>query len=182
MSHALLIVDYQNDFVSGSLAVPDAESILPVIKQLAASQLYQIVAATRDWHPADHCSFVEQGGQWPSHCVQGTDGAAYAGGVGELVTPGWHFIKGYYSYVEQYSGAQATPPISRTPALQDALARAGVTDVDVVGLALDYCVTETALDLRRYGFHVRVIEEATRPVTASPTWGAALWSAGVEFV
>ena len=78
---ALLVVDVQNDFVpGGSLAVPRGDEIVPVLNLYigAFNAAGLPVIATRDWHPADHCSFKGQGGSWPSHCVAGTPGAAFA--------------------------------------------------------------------------------------------------------
>ena len=79
MSRALVIVDYQNDFAApdGALSVPGAEVIAPRINELAASGDFAVVVATRDWHPADHGSFVtsDSAGPWPVHCVAGTPGA-----------------------------------------------------------------------------------------------------------
>ena len=76
VSRALVIVDFQNDFTpGGALAVPHGDEIAERINALAASGDYELVVATRDWHPADHGSFAEQGGPWPVHCVAGTPGA-----------------------------------------------------------------------------------------------------------
>jgi len=77
---ALIVVDVQNDFLpGGALAVPDGAAVLPAINaclaRFAARKLP--VFATRDWHPADHCSFHAQGGPWPPHCIAGTVGAAF---------------------------------------------------------------------------------------------------------
>lgn len=158
---ALVVVDLQNDFVTGSLAVTGAEA---VVKRILASAVgYSLVAATRDWHPADHCSFKEQGGGWPAHCVQGTEGAEYVPGLQRLVTPGWHFIKGYNRDQEQYSGAEAVRFAVTT--LAEDLRIDGWQDVDVVGLALDYCVKWTAADLAALGFNVRVLLPCTAAVT-----------------
>ena len=73
----LIIVDYQNDFTrrDGALSVPAGEEVAEHINALAASGDYDLVVATRDWHPPDHGSFAAQGGIWPVHCVQGTPGA-----------------------------------------------------------------------------------------------------------
>src|SRR3954447_25313823 len=77
MTRALIIVDFQNDFTpGGALAVRDGDRIAARIDQLARSGEFDLVVATRDWHPADHGSFTAQGGPWPVHCVQGTPGAA----------------------------------------------------------------------------------------------------------
>ena len=76
MARALVIVDFQNDFTpGGALAVPNGDEIADRINALAASGDYDLVVATRDWHPADHGSFGDQGGPWPVHCVAGTQGA-----------------------------------------------------------------------------------------------------------
>jgi nicotinamidase/pyrazinamidase len=76
LSRALVIVDFQNDFTpGGALAVPDGDAIAERINALAASGDYDLVVATRDWHPPNHGSFAEQGGPWPVHCVAGTEGA-----------------------------------------------------------------------------------------------------------
>ena len=77
MAKALIIVDYQNDFnpPDGALAVPGGDAIADRLNELAADDRYEVVIATRDWHPPDHESFAEQGGPWPVHCVQGTPGA-----------------------------------------------------------------------------------------------------------
>ena len=76
MKQALVIVDFQNDFCpGGALAVTDGDAIAARLNALAGSGDYDLVVATRDWHPPDHGSFTEQGGIWPVHCVQGTEGA-----------------------------------------------------------------------------------------------------------
>ena len=76
MSRALIIVDFQNDFSpGGALAVADGDAIAGRLNELAASGEFDLVVATRDWHPPDHGSFAEHGGPWPVHCVAGTEGA-----------------------------------------------------------------------------------------------------------
>src|SRR3954451_5406914 len=77
MGRALIIVDYQNDFTPphGALAVREGDAIAGRLTELARSGDFDLVVATRDWHPPDHGSFDEQGGPWPRHCVQGTQGA-----------------------------------------------------------------------------------------------------------
>src|SRR5919204_3163904 len=71
---ALIVVDVQNDFCpGGALGVPDGDAVVEPINRLASDAGF--VIATRDWHPADHGSFAEQGGPWPVHCVAGTPGA-----------------------------------------------------------------------------------------------------------
>src|SRR5919202_1788302 len=76
MPEALVIVDFQNDFTpGGALAVPDGDQVAERLNALAASGDYDLVVATRDWHPPDHGSFSKRGGPWPVHCVAGTPGA-----------------------------------------------------------------------------------------------------------
>src|SRR6266508_166570 len=76
MAKALLIIDFQDDFTAGgSLEVPGGDEIAAPVKRLAKA--FDIVVATRDWHPPDHASFRAQGGPWPVHCVRGTHGAEF---------------------------------------------------------------------------------------------------------
>src|SRR2546421_422826 len=77
VSEALVIVDFQRDFTppDGALAVPHGDEIAERLNELAHDPRFDIVIATRDWHPPDHASFAEHGGPWPVHCVQGTPGA-----------------------------------------------------------------------------------------------------------
>lgn len=76
MPEALVIVDFQNDFTpGGALAVPHGDEIAGRIEELLDSGRFDLVVATRDWHPPDHGSFEAQGGPWPPHCVAGTPGA-----------------------------------------------------------------------------------------------------------
>src|SRR5437870_10773536 len=77
MAEALIIVDFQNDFTppGGALAVPEGDRIAERVNELARSGRFELVVATRDWHPPDHGSFDSHGGPWPVHCVQDTAGA-----------------------------------------------------------------------------------------------------------
>ena len=160
--HALVIVDYQNDFTppDGALAVPEGDAIAPRINELARSGDYDLVVATRDWHPPDHGSFTAQGGIWPVHCVQGTDGAQLHPA---LDTQPLDAIvdKGQDPGTEGYSAFDAT-------GLAETLRARGVDAVTVVGLATDYCVKNTALDALREGFRVRVDPAGVRGVDAEP--------------
>src|SRR4051812_38374471 len=82
MAEALLIIDFQNDFTpGGALGVDGGDEIAGRLNELAADPRFELVAATRDWHPPDHGSFEEQGGIWPVHCVQGTLGAELHSGL-----------------------------------------------------------------------------------------------------
>ena len=157
MSRALIIVDFQNDFTpGGALAVPEGDTIAPKLNELAASGDYDVVIATRDWHPADHSSFAEQGGPWPVHCVAGTEGAQLHPDLDRSridVT----VDKGQDVKTDGYSGFAGTD-------LEEILRERGVTQVTVVGLATDYCVKNTALDALRAGFQVTVDSSAVRGV------------------
>ncbi|MEP6952491.1 MAG: nicotinamidase [Solirubrobacteraceae bacterium] len=158
MARALVIVDYQNDFVppDGALAVPEGETIAERINALAAAGDFDVVVATRDWHPPDHGSFTEQGGTWPVHCVAGTPGAELHPSLDR--TPIDVVVdKGQAPDTQGYSGFDATN-------LAVLLRDRGIDDVTIVGLATDYCVRHTALDALREGFAVRVDPDAVRGV------------------
>jgi nicotinamidase/pyrazinamidase len=161
MPRALLIIDFQNDFTpGGALAVPHGDEIAERINALAASGDYDLVVATRDWHPPDHGSFAERGGPWPVHCVADSPGAQLhpaldASRIDVIVD------KGQDPDTEGYSGFAGTQ-------LGDLLRERGITQVTVVGLATDYCVKNTALDALREGFQVTVDSTAVRGVEVAP--------------
>ena len=157
MARALVIVDFQNDFTpGGALAVPDGDQIAPRLNALAHSGAYDLVIATRDWHPADHGSFAERGGPWPVHCVRDTPGAQLHPAL-DAQAIDVVLDKGQDPDTEGYSGFQGTD-------LEELLRSNGVEAVTVVGLATDYCVKNTALDALRAGFAVRVDASAIRGV------------------
>jgi nicotinamidase/pyrazinamidase len=158
MGSALIIVDYQNDFArpDGALSVRAGEEIAGAINAHAASGDYDLVLATRDWHPPDHGSFAAQGGPWPPHCVQGSEGAALHPGL-DTAPIDAIVDKGQDPGTDGYSGFEAT-------GLAERLRDHGVDAVTVVGLATDYCVKNTALDALREGFAVRVDPAAVRGV------------------
>ena len=162
MAGALVIVDYQNDFArpDGALSVAEGEAIAPHLNDLAASGDYELVIATRDWHPRDHGSFTEQGGTWPVHCVQGTHGAELHEALDTEAVDAI-LDKGQARDTEGYSAFDAT-------SLAETLRARGVDDVTVVGLATDYCVKNTALDALREGFAVRVDRAGVRGVDVEP--------------
>ena len=156
---ALLLVDVQNDFLEGgSLAVPDADAILPVLNNylvLFSDKSLQIVAS-RDWHPAGHCSFVENGGQWPAHCVADTAGAEFSKSI--LLPASCHIVsKATTADHEAYSGFDGT-------ALSSSLKEQGIKRLFVGGLATDYCVLQTVLDALSHGFLVVLLVDAIRAV------------------
>ncbi len=157
MAEALIIVDFQNDFTpGGALAVRDGDSIAGRLNELAAEPRFELVVATRDWHPADHGSFAEQGGPWPVHCVQGTEGAELHPSL-ERERVDVVIDKGTDPETEGYSGFEGTT-------LGELLRERGIDRVTVVGLATDYCVKNTALDALRQGLDVSVDSEGVRGV------------------
>ncbi len=156
---ALLIIDVQRDFLSGgSLAVANGEQVIVPLKRCIGifKRLGLPVFATRDWHPPDHCSFREQGGTWPMHCVAGTAGARFAPEL-ELDASVELVSKGTLAHAEAYSGFGGTD-------LQRRLRERHVRRVFVGGLATDYCVLQTVLDARRCGLDVVVLEDAIAAV------------------
>ena len=174
---ALIVVDVQNDFCpGGALAVPEGDAVVEPINRLARDASF--VVATRDWHPADHGSFAEQGGVWPVHCVAGSPGAELHSAVDRTRIDAV-VDKGQTRDREGYSGFEGTE-------LERLLRDRGVDAVDVAGLALDYCVKATALDARRAGFDVTGHRGATRAVEVEPGDGERaveeLRAAGVEVV
>ncbi len=161
MAEALLVIDFQNDFTpGGALAVPEGDEIASRVEALIGSGRFDVVVATRDWHPADHDSFAEQGGPWPPHCVVGTPGAElHAALARERVDA--VVDKGQRRGDEGYSGFEETE-------LEELLRSRGVDRVTIVGLATDYCVRHTALDALRAGFAVEVDAAGVRGIDASP--------------
>ncbi len=174
---ALIVVDVQNDFCpGGALAVQGGDDVVEIVNRMATE--YELVVATRDWHPPDHGSFAEHGGPWPVHCVGGTEGAELHP---DLERENLDIVvdKGQDAATEGYSGFEDTE-------LERLLRDRGVDRVHVVGLALDVCVKNTALDAKRAGFETVVHHDATRAVNGDPDDGeravAELRAAGVEVV
>jgi len=160
---ALLVVDVQNDFLpGGALAVPGGDAVIPVLNR-AIARFHAAglpVAASRDWHPAGHCSFAEQGGPWPPHCIAGTAGAELAPAL-ELPDDAILVSKATTQEKDAYSAFEGT-------GLAEQLRARGVKRVFVGGLATDVCVLNTALDARREGFEVVLLEDAVRAVDVKP--------------
>ena len=156
---ALVVVDVQRDFLpGGALAVPEGDAVIPPLNEAirAFSEAGLPIFATRDWHPPDHCSFVQQGGLWPSHCVAGTRGAAFPRALRLPASP-VVISKATDPASEAYSAFAGTD-------LAELLSDRRVTRVFVGGLATDYCVLRTVLDARAAGLDVVVLDDAVRPV------------------
>jgi len=213
---ALIVVDLQEDFCSpnGSLAVPEGRTIAPIINDLLKLPFIKKIA-TKDFHPPNHISFASNHPEpqnkpftcfatianpynpeetdisrlWPVHCVQGTFGSEL---IAELDVSQVELVieKGKDHRVEMYSAFEAPfrKPVVKeaSSGLEQCLRDAQVTDVFVVGLAMDYCVKSTALDAVVKGFKTYVISEATKAVDPGEEgWGMVekeLESAGVKLV
>lgn len=174
---ALLVVDVQNDFCpGGALPVADGDQVIAPIHRIAAR--FEHILLTQDWHPAHHASFaanhpgvrpyesiqLEYGAQtlWPVHCVQGTYGAEFHS---ELHLPQAELIlrKGFRPHIDSYSTFFENDRITPT-GLTSYLRERGLKRVFLAGLAYDYCVGYSALDARRLGLPVVVVQDACRAI------------------
>lgn len=170
---ALLVVDVQRDFCEGgSLAVSGGEAAAAGISDLIAAShgAYALIVATRDWHVEPGTHFAPAGEQpdyvdnWPVHCVAGTPGAQWPDDL--RLPEGIHVVsKGQTSAA--YSGFEGTCEDGRT--LEQVLNDAGITSVDIAGIATSYCVKATALDAVRCGFATRVLAPLTADVDPAST-------------
>lgn len=163
---ALIVVDVQNDFCpGGALAVTDGDKVVDPINEL--SKQFEAdglpIIFTRDWHPANHLSFKENGGIWPPHCIAGTPGAAFHP---NLYFPSVAFLvsKATEPDMEAYSGFQGT-------GLASWLRQIDVDELVVAGLATDYCVKNTVIDAIKLGFKVTLALNAIKAVNVNPTDG-----------
>lgn len=158
---ALVIVDVQNDFCpGGALAVRDGDAVVAPLNRCAAlfARAGASVIATRDWHPPNHCSFREQSGPWPVHCVRDTPGAEFHPAL-QLPSSAIVTSKAENPDVESYS-------FFSEPGLEQPLVERHIRRLFIGGLATDYCVKWTALDAVRRGFEVYVLVDAIRGVDA----------------
>ena len=180
---ALLIVDVQNDFCEGgSLAVNGAGAVVLAINAwLAEADCYDHVVATKDYHidPGDHFSIdPDYVSSWPRHCVAGTPGADFHPDL-QTVRIEEIFLKG--AYRAAYSGFEGS---ADGVDLADWLRARGVDEVDIVGIATDYCVRATAEDAVDCGFVTRVLVDLTAGVAPESTAAAldGMQRLGVELV
>ena len=155
------MIDFQNDFCpGGALAVPHGDEIAARVNGLIDSGGFDLVVATRDWHPPNHNSFVEQGGPWPPHCVQGSEGAELHPAIDRAKID--HVVDaGFEPGLEGYSGFESTN-------LAELLREHDIDAVTVVGLATDYCVRATALDALGEGLEVTVDSAGVRGIDVEP--------------
>ena len=168
---ALIVVDVQNDFLpGGALAVPEGDKIIPslnyVIKKFRNENLPLFF--TRDWHPPNHPSFLENGGTWPVHCVKDTKGAAFDPGL-EVPEGAAIISKASELDTDEYSGLKGFD--SDGNRLDKILKRGNIRRVLIGGLATDYCVLNTVLDALDLGCEVYVLTDAVRAVNVKPDDG-----------
>ena len=198
---ALLLIDIQNGFCpGGNLAVAGGDAIVPVANRLIESGRYDFIVASQDWHPPGHGSFAsahpgrqpfemgELAGKpqvmWPDHCVQGTSDADFHPDL-DIAAVDYVQRKGEDPAVDSYSAFRDNDRAALT-GLAAELKRRGVSELDICGLATDYCVKFSALDAVDMlpGVTVRVIADACRGITAEGV--AAAWDEmrahGVEIV
>ncbi|MEL6959363.1 MAG: bifunctional nicotinamidase/pyrazinamidase [Pseudomonadota bacterium] len=186
MSHALLVIDVQNDFCpGGALAVPDGDVIVPGINALMDD--FDAVILTQDWHPAGHSSFASTheadpmtviqmpyGPQvlWPDHCVQGSDGARFHA---DLKTDAADLIirKGYNPAIDSYSAFFENDHTTPT-GLEGYLRTRGIDEVTLIGLATDFCVNYSAIDAAKLGFSVTVRADLCRAIDFDGSLQAAM--------
>jgi len=190
--YALLVIDVQNDFLpsgfngqKGALAVDNANDVIPVINKLRSLRAWDVVAMTKDWHPAGHVSFasahpghkehevIPVGAKntpqmlWPDHCIAGSPGAEFHK---DLMTLPTDIVveKGNNKDVDSYSGFFDNDHATKT-ALEAKLKEKGITDLYVTGIAYDYCVGSSAIDAASVGFKTTVIEDAAKGVKPETT-------------
>jgi nicotinamidase/pyrazinamidase len=164
---ALIIVDVQEDFLpGGNLPVSEGDQVVPVFNRYI--DLFQDkglpVYATRDWHPARHSSFKEQGGPWPKHCVVGSEGAKFAKGL-KLPASAVTISAGTELDADGYSGFEGTD-------LDQRLRAQGTHRLFIGGLATDVCVLHTVRGALKLGYKVFLLTDASRAVNLQPENGS----------
>ena len=168
-NYAIIVVDMLYDFIDGSLACKGADSAVAQTRKLILQKtdVDEIdkdgicdtvpVVFIRDHHPANHCSFKENGGIWPVHCVAGTRGGDIHEDLREFVCEELTFDKGADPACEQYSGSEGVNCGGQS--LVEVLELLGVSEVLVCGIATEFCVYQTASDLQKAGFKVTVAKD-----------------------
>lgn len=171
---ALIVVDMQNDFCpGGALAVSNGDDVVEPINARIQAYLKNndVVVYTKDHHPKDHTSFQinHPDGVWPPHCVQSTTGWEFHP---QLKVEGPTFFKAFLTEADSYSGFGGhIDPDMEAQTLADYLKEQDVESVEVVGLALDYCVKSTAIDAHNLGLETSVLLDGTRAVNVNPDDG-----------
>jgi len=160
---ALLITDIQKDFLpGGALPVEGGDEIIPVLNEYARrfEDSNAVVFASRDWHPANHISFTKQGGPWPPHCVQNTSGAQFSPGL-KLPDHITVISKATNPEHESYSVFDGT-------SFEHELKMCETKRLFIGGLATDYCIVNTVLDARKFGYETLVLMDATLGINVRP--------------
>ena len=182
MKKALIVVDIQNDFCKGgSLEVADGEKIIPYINHLMKTNNYDEIILTQDFHPAEHKSFAVNNGKsvgeiiqlngisqtmWPVHCVQGTSGVEFHPNL-EKNHATYIIKKGMNPEIDSYSAFFDNQKLIDT-GLSNYLKSKNIETVEIVGLALDYCVKYTCIDAVSEGFKVILHFKGTKAVNLHP--------------
>jgi len=159
LGDALMAIHLQNDFLPGGrLAVAGGDQVIPVMNNYIDRFIQRRlpVFATRDWHPKNHGSFIQQGGPWPEHCISGSKGAEFAGGL-HLPATVPIFSTGTEVENDGYSGFE-------NPDLDKHLKKMSVSRLFIGGLATDYCVLNTVCDALDLNFQVLLLTDAIRAV------------------
>ena len=166
---ALIVVDMLYDFIDGSLACQNADQAVKETLKFIDAQTkgqggedHEILDTfpnlfVRDHHPADHSSFKEQGGIWPSHCVAGTRGGDIHEDLQPYACEELTFDKGCDRAKEQYSGFDGVNTAEQS--LGEILELLDTEEVYVCGIATEYCVRNTCEDLLKAGFKVRLLKD-----------------------
>ncbi|MDB0062074.1 bifunctional nicotinamidase/pyrazinamidase [Octadecabacter sp.] len=186
MSHALLIIDVQNDFCpGGALAVADGDDIVRGINAIMPE--YDAVILTQDWHPAGHSSFAMTHGAdpmtltqmpygpqvlWPDHCIIGTNGAAFHSDL-NVDAADMIIRKGYNPAIDSYSAFFENDHSTPT-GLEGYLRTRGIDTLTLVGLATDFCVNYSAVDAAKLGFNVTVRMNLCRAIDFDGSLDAAI--------
>ena len=186
MSHALLIIDVQNDFCpGGALAVADGDDIVRGINAIMPE--YDAVILTQDWHPAGHSSFATTHGAdpmtltqmpygpqvlWPDHCIIGTNGAAFHSDL-NVDAADMVIRKGYNPAIDSYSAFFENDNSTPT-GLEGYLRTRGIGTLILVGLATDFCVNYSAVDAAKLGFNVTVRMNLCRAIDFDGSLDAAI--------
>ena len=156
---ALLVTDVQNDFCpGGALGAASGDAVAVTMSRAAKAFAAKgaTVFTTQDWHPLEHSSFKDQGGHWPPHCVQGTEGAELHPAL--KLPKGTHAIKkGASLDKDAYSGFVDSD-------LEQQLKKANISRVFVGGIATDYCVLNTVIDALGLGFETYVLTDAVAAI------------------
>ena len=198
MKTALLVIDVQNDFCpAGALAVVGGNEIIPHINEEMAK--YDCVVLTQDWHPKGHSSFATShegknplelikmpyGDQvlWPDHCIQGSKGAEFHPDL-NIEQANAIIRKGSNPFIDSYSAFFEND--RKTPTGLDGYFKSlEIENINLVGLATDFCVNYSAQDAANLGYKVSVLEKMCRAIDLNGSLAAAkseMQNCGVEFI